>query len=158
MSSVQPIPEGFHTITPSLTCKDCANAIEFYKKALGADELMRMHSPDGSQITHAELKIGNSIIFVNDEMGPGCAAPGTVSGISLFLYVENADATFGSAVAAGAKVDMPLDNMFWGDRFGTLTDPYGHKWSVATHIEDLTPEEIGKRAAAFFAKMAKAAS
>jgi uncharacterized glyoxalase superfamily protein PhnB len=98
------------------------------------------------------------MLFVNDEMGPGCAAPGTASGVSLFLYVENADATFGSAVAAGAKVDMPLDNMFWGDRFGTLTDPYGHCWGVATHVEDLTPEEIGKRAAAFFAKMAKAAS
>ncbi len=159
MSSVRPIPEGFHTITPSLTCKDCANAIEFYKKALGAQELMRMHSPDGSKITHAELKIGNSMIFVNDEMGPGCAAtPGAVSGVSLFLYVENADATFSSAVAAGAKVDMPLENMFWGDRFGTLTDPYGHNWGIATHVEDLTPEEIGKRAAAFFAKMAKAAS
>jgi PhnB protein len=158
MSPVRAIPEGFHTITPSLTCKDCAKAIEFYKKALGATELMRMHSPDGSKITHAELKIGNSMVFVNDEMGPGCAAPGTASGVSLFLYVENADATFGSAVAAGAKVDMPLDNMFWGDRFGTLTDPYGHCWGVATHVEDLTPEEIGKRAAAFFAKMAKAAS
>jgi PhnB protein len=159
MSPVKAIPEGYHAITPSLICKDCAKAIEFYKKAFGATELMRSHTPDGSTITHCELKIGDSIIFVNDEMGPGCAVtPGTVPGVSMYLYVQNADATFNSAIAAGAKVDMPLADMFWGDRFGTLTDPYGHSWGVATHVEDLTPEEIGKRAAAFFAKMAKAAS
>ena len=149
--AVKPIPEGYHSISPSLTCKNAAQAIEFYKSAFGAQELMRSLTPD-STISHAELKIGDSIIFVNDEFGP---ATGNASGspaMSLFLYVEDVDKTFNAAVTAGAKVDMTLENQFWGDRFGKLTDPYGHQWGIATHVEDLTPEEIGKRAAAFFTK------
>jgi PhnB protein len=151
--NVKAIPEGYHTISPSLTCKDAARAIDFYKKAFNAQEIMRMPSPDG-KISHAELRIGDSIIFLNDEMGPMTGASTGTPRIYLFLYVEDADKTFDSAVKAGAKVEMPLENQFWGDRFGKLTDPFGHEWGVATHVEDLTPEEIDKRATAFFAKMA----
>jgi PhnB protein len=151
--NVKAIPEGYHTISPSLTCKDAARAIDFYKKAFNAQEIMRMPSPDG-KISHAELRIGDSIIFLNDEMGPMTGAATGTPRIYLFLYVEDADKTFDSAVKAGAKVEMPLENQFWGDRYGKLTDPFGHEWGVATHVEDLTPEEIDKRATAFFAKMA----
>ena len=150
---VRAIPEGYHSISPSLTCSDAARAIEFYKDVFGAVEIMRMPSPDG-KISHAELKIGDSIIFLNDEMGPGAAsAPGTPR-MSLFLYVENADKVFTRAVAAGAQIDMALEIQFWGDSFGKVTDPFGHQWGIATHVEDVAPEEIGKRAAAFFAKAA----
>jgi len=154
MSPVKPIPEGYHSISPSLTCKDAAEAIEFYKSAFGATELMRSRTPDGSKITHAELKIGDSIIFLNDELGPMTSGAPGASRISLFLYVEDADATFKRALAGGSTVEMPLDNMFWGDRYGCITDPYGHKWGIATHIEDVAPDEISRRAAAFFAKVA----
>jgi PhnB protein len=153
MCAVKAIPEGYHSVTPSLTCKDAARAIDFYRNAFGAAEKMRSLTPDG-KISHAELKIGDSIIFLNDEMGPQTGATAGVQKMSLFLYVENADAAFERAVAGGSKVDMPLENQFWGDRFGSLTDPFGHKWGIATHVEDLTPEEIGVRAAAFFAKAA----
>ncbi|MGC1638341.1 MAG: VOC family protein [Candidatus Acidiferrales bacterium] len=149
---VKAIPEGYHSISPSLTCKDAARAIEYYKKAFNAQEVMRMPSPDG-KISHAELKIGDSIIFLNDEMGPMTASSGTPR-MSLFLYVQDADTTFNNAVKAGGKVDTPLENQFWGDRYGKLTDPFGHQWGIATHVEDVAPEEISKRAAAFFAKMA----
>jgi PhnB protein len=150
---VRAIPEGYHSISPSLTCKDAARAIEFYKDVFDAVEIVNMSSPDG-KISHAELKIGDSIIFVNDEMGPMAAAtPGTQC-MSLFLYVENADKTFTRAVASGAQIDMALENQFWGDRYGKVTDPFGHQWGIATHVEDVAPEEIGKRAAAFFAKAA----
>ena len=151
---VRAIPEGYPTISPSLTCKDAARAIDFYKAALGAQEIMRMPSPDG-KISHAELRIGDSTIFLNDEMGPsaGSSTTGTPR-IYLFVYVEDADKTFNNAVSAGAKVDMPLENQFWGDRFGKFTDPFGHQWGIATHVEDVAPGEIGKRAAAFFAKAA----
>lgn len=149
---VKAIPEGYHSISPSLTCKDAARAIEYYKKAFNAQEIMRMPSPDG-KISHAELQIGDSRIFLNDEMGPMTASSGTPR-MSLFLYVEDADTTFNNAVKAGGKVDMALENQFWGDRYGKLTDPFGHQWGIATHVEDLTPEEIDKRATAFFAKMA----
>jgi PhnB protein len=150
---VRPIPEGYHSISPSLTCKDAARAIDFYKHVFGAQEKMRMPSPDG-KISHAELKIGDSIIFLNDEMGPAAAStPGTPR-IYLFLYVENADQVFTRAVAAGAQIDMALEDQFWGDRFGRITDPFGHQWGIATHVEDVAPEDIGKRAAAFFAKAA----
>ncbi|MGA8222890.1 MAG: VOC family protein [Candidatus Acidiferrales bacterium] len=153
MSPVKAIPEGYHSISPSLTCKDAPRAIEFYKNAFGATELMRSLTPDG-KISHAELKIGDSIIFINDEMGPMSSAAAGTPKMSLFLYVEDADAAFHHAVAGGSRVDMPLENQFWGDRFGRITDPFGHEWGIATHVEDLTPEEIGKRAAAFFAKVA----
>ncbi len=149
---VKAIPEGYHSISPALTCKDAARAIEYYKKAFNAEEIMRMPSPDG-KISHAELQIGDSRIFLNDEMGPMTASSGTPR-MSLFLYVEDADTTFNNAVKAGGKVDMALENQFWGDRYGKLTDPFGHQWGIATHVEDVAPEEIGKRATAFFAKMA----
>jgi PhnB protein len=150
---VKAIPDGYHSISPALTCKDAARAIEYYKKAFNAQEVMRMPAPDG-KISHAELKIGDSIIFLNDEMGPMSGASAGTPRMSLFLYVQDADTTFNNAVKAGGKVDMPLENQFWGDRYGRLTDPFGHQWGVATHVEDLAPEEINKRAAAFFAKMA----
>lgn len=150
---VKAIPEGYHSVSPSLTCKDAARAIEYYKKAFNAQEIMRMPSPDG-KISHAELQIGDSRIFLNDVMGPMTAASSGTPGMSLFLYVEDADTTFNNAVKAGGKVDMALENQFWGDRYGKLTDPFGHQWGIATHVEDLTPEEIDKRATAFFAKMA----
>jgi PhnB protein len=150
---VKAIPDGYHSISPALTCKDAARAIEYYKKAFNAQEIMRMPSPDG-KISHAELKIGDSIIFLNDEMGPMSGTNSGTPRMSLFLYVEDADTTFNNAVKAGGKVDMALENQFWGDRYGKLTDPFGHQWGIATHVEDVAPEEIGKRAAAFFAKMA----
>jgi PhnB protein len=150
---VKAIPEGYHSINPSLTCKDAPRAIDFYKDVFGAKELMRMPSPDG-KISHAELKIGDSIIFLNDEMGPAAAVTPGAPQIYLFLYVENADKVFTRAVAAGAQVDMALEDQFWGDRYGKVTDPFGHQWGIATHVEDVAPEEIGKRAAAFFAKAA----
>lgn len=150
---VKAIPDGYHSISPALTCKDAARAIDFYKKAFNAQEIMRMAAPDG-KISHAELKIGDSVIFLNDEMGPMMGTTTGTPRLSLFLYVEDADTTFNNAVKAGAKVDMPLENQFWGDRYGKLTDPFGHQWGVATHVEDVAPEEINKRAAAFFAKMA----
>jgi PhnB protein len=150
---VKAIPEGYQSISASLTCKDAARAIEYYKKAFNAEEIMRMPSPDG-KISHAELQIGDSRIFLNDVMGPMTGTSSGTPQMSLFLYVEDADTTFNNAVKAGGKVDMALENQFWGDRYGKLTDPFGHQWGIATHVEDVAPEEIGKRAAAFFAKMA----
>jgi PhnB protein len=153
--ATNPIPKGYHTITPSLTCRDAAKAIDFYKKAFGAQELMRMPSPDG-KISHAEIKIGDSVVFINDEFPGRTAAPAPTAtpSSSLFLYVEDVDTVFNQAVSAGAKSTMPLQDMFWGDRFGNVLDPFGHQWGLATHIEDVAPEEIGRRAQAFFAKAA----
>lgn len=153
--ATNPIPKGYHTITPSLTCRDAAKAIDFYKKAFGAQELMRMPSPDG-KISHAEIKIGDSVVFINDEFPGRTAAPTPTAtpSNSLFLYVEDVDTVFNRAISAGAKSTMPLQDMFWGDRFGNVLDPFGHQWGLATHIEDVAPEEIGRRAQAFFAKAA----
>ncbi len=148
----QPIPAGFHTITPSLVIKGAAEAIEFYKRAFGAEELHRMHmpGPDGQEkIGHAELQIGDSRLFLNDEFpSHGVTGPSGNSPVAMFLYVTDADAVFNQAVAAGATVTMPLANMFWGDRFGKLVDPFGHSWAIAAHIEDVPPEEMPKRMAA----------
>jgi uncharacterized glyoxalase superfamily protein PhnB len=153
----KPIPEGYHTVTPGLTCKNAAQAIEFYKKAFGAQEIASMPSPDG-QISHAELRIGDSVIFLNDEFPGMCAAPSqSVPSTSLFLYVANADSTFNQAVAAGATPTMPVQNMFWGDRYGKVVDPFGHHWGIATHIEDVALDEMERRATAFFTNLAKAA-
>ncbi len=156
--AVRPIPEGYHSITPALTCREAGRAIEFYKKAFGATEIARMAAPDG-KITHAELRIGDSVIFVADEF-PGMSAAPTATktpSVYFYLYVKDADAVFNGAVAAGCRADMPLTNMFWGDRYGKLTDPFGHAWGIATHVEDVTPEEMDRRAAEFMSKMAKAA-
>ncbi len=152
---VKPIPDGYHAITPSIICRNAAAAIDFYKKAFGAKEIMRMDGPGGT-ITHAELKIGDSAIMLSDEF-PGRAVAPNASALpssSLFLYVTDADATFKQAVDAGAKATMPMMDMFWGDRYGNVVDPFGHHWGIATHKEDLTTEEIQSRAAAFFAKAA----
>ena len=156
-SKVNPIPSGFHTATPYLTLNDAARAIDFYKRAFGAQVAVRMDLP-GGKIGHAEIKIGDSIIMLSDEM-PGAktrspqALGGTTS--SVFLYFPDVDATFKQAVAAGGiAVSQPQD-MFWGDRFGTLTDPFGHVWSMATHKEDVSPEEMKKRSAEAMAQMAQ---
>ena len=146
---VKAIPTGFHTLTPHLVVKGASRAIDFYKKAFGAQEIGRMPGPDGNTIMHADLKIGDSHVFLVDEMPQmGCRGPESIGAtpVTIHMYVEDVDAAFGKAVAAGAKVRMPVADMFWGDRYGILTDPFGHSWSLATHKEDLTPEEIGKRA------------
>ncbi len=153
-NKVKPVPEGFHTLTPSLVVHDSVEAIKFYKKAFGAEEIMRMPGPGGRGIMHAEIRIGNSILFLNDEF-PGAAtkSPRTLNGSSatINIYAENADASYNRAIEAGATVRMPIADMFWGDRYGIVTDPFGHAWGIATHREDLSPEEIGRRADDYFA-------
>jgi PhnB protein len=157
--SSQPIPQGFHTVTPSLIVRNAAEAIDFYKKALGAEEIMRMTGPDG-KIGHAELKIGDSIIFLSDENpGMGCKSPQSLGGTahSLYLYVEDVDQAFQRAVDAGGTVKMPVTDMFWGDRFGNFEDPYGHNWGLSTHTQDITQEEMAEGAKKFHAQMAEMA-
>jgi PhnB protein len=151
------VPEGYHTITPQLTLDNAAQAIEWYKKALGAEELMRSAGPDG-KIMHAELRIGDSRIMVNDPMMGG-KGPKAVGGspASLWLYVEDCDALFNRAVAAGAQVRMPMADQFWGDRCGGIADPQGYTWSIATHKEDLTQEEMQRRSQEFFKQFAQQA-
>jgi PhnB protein len=147
---VAPIPPGFHTVTPTLVLRDGVKAIDFYKKAFGAKEVSRMMGPNG-MLAHAELRIGNSPIMIGDEMpAMGASAPQTIGGtaVHIFLYVPDVDKVFAQAVKAGATIELPVADMFWGDRFGKLLDPFGHKWSVATHTEDLTPKEMAKRAEA----------
>ncbi len=149
-SRVKPIPEGYHTATPYLIIKDAARAIEFYKKAFGATELMRMAQPDG-RIGHAEIRIGDSPIMLADEFPEmGHRSPQSLGGspVSILLYVEDVDALFNQAVSAGAKVQKPVQDQFYGDRIGGVTDPFGHVWYIATHKEDVSPEEMRKRAAA----------
>jgi len=145
--NVNPTPRGYHTATPYLTVNDCAGAIEFYKKAFGAQETMRMGGP-GGKIGHAEIRIGDSVIMLSDEMpGAGGRSPKSLGGTTagVFLYVADVDAAFQQAVKAGAQADMPPADMFWGDRFGRMTDPFGHSWAMATHKEDVAPEEMEKR-------------
>jgi PhnB protein len=156
-ASSKPIPDGFHTVTAALTVKDAAKAIDFYKKALGAQEIMRMPSPDG-KITHAELKIGDSIIFLADEFpNMGSKSPQTLGGTtgSLYLYVQDVDSAVEQAISAGAKATMPVTDMFWGDRFGQFVDPFGHTWGISTHTQDLTAEEMEEGAKEFHAQMAQ---
>jgi len=155
--SVKPVPAGYHTVTPTLTVRETDKAIEFYKRAFGAEERLRFLGPDEKSIVHAEIRIGNSIIMLSEErLDMGCRGPQSLGGtpVGLYLYVKDADQSFNRAVSAGAKADMPVTDMFWGDRCGQVTDPFGHKWSLATHKEDLAPQEIRKRAEAFFAQMA----
>jgi PhnB protein len=150
MTTVKAIPDGYHSISPALTCRDASQAIEFYKKVFGAKEIMRMPGPGGI-VMHAELQIGDSKMFLNDEI-PGMATaptPGSGNPIYLFLYTENVDRVFELAVAEGSKVAMPLENQFWGDRYGKVVDPYGHMWGLAQHVEDVAPEEMERRAAAY---------
>jgi uncharacterized glyoxalase superfamily protein PhnB len=154
----RPIPEGFHTVTPGLVVRDAAKAIEFYKKALGAQELMRMPGPDG-KIMHAELKIGDSVVFIADEnsqMG-NIKSPQTLGGCTgvFNIYVPNVDEFFKQAIAAGGREFMAVANQFWGDRYGSFIDPFGYSWGIATHKEDLSPKEMGERAQEFFASATK---
>ena len=153
--AVQPIRPGFHTITPNIVVRGAAEAIEFYKKAFGAIEVMRSYVPDTTQVMHAELRIGDSVLFVNDEF-PDMEAmsPQHYKGTSmtLMLSVDNADEWFARAVGAGCTVDVPLAEMFWGDRFGSVSDPYGHSWGISTHTRDLTPEQMEAEARAMFAQ------
>jgi uncharacterized glyoxalase superfamily protein PhnB len=153
----KPIPDGFHTITPHLVVSDAAQAIEFYKRAFGAQEKDRFPMPDGKGVMHAELKIGDSVVMLGNEMPPTCLSPKSRGGtsVTLSLYVENADAMFERAVKAGCTVKMPMTDQFWGDRYGQVEDPFGHQWSMATHKQDLTKDQIAANAKAFFAKMAK---
>jgi PhnB protein len=156
--TVRPIPEGQHSVTPYLAVRGASQAIDLYKKAFGAVETGRMAGPDGKSIVHAELKIGDSFIYLCDENpGMGSRSPQTLGGCScvIHLYVEDADAVFNRAVAAGCKVTMPLMDAFWGDRYGKLSDPFGQVWSIGTHKEDLTQAEMAKRGAAAMAQFAK---
>jgi PhnB protein len=158
MAKAKPIPEGYRTVTPYLAVNDAAQAIDFYKRAFGAQEGERMLDPDGKKVMHAELKIGDSPVMLSDECpGMGPRSPQTLGGTtaSIFLYVPDVDAAFTRAVDAGAKSIMAPTDMFWGDRFGKLSDPFGHEWAMATHKEDLSPEEIRKRGAAAMASMGK---
>lgn len=142
--SVKPIPDGYHTLTPFLTVKDAARAIEFYKQAFGAEERGVMKGPDG-KVMHAELKIGDSIIMLADEFPEfGVLSPQTSggAGMGLHIYIDGVDAAFDRAVKAGAQVEMPLAEQFWGDRYGKLKDPFGHHWSIATHTKDLSMDEM----------------
>jgi PhnB protein len=149
-SNVKPIPEGYHSVTPYLIVKGGAKAIEFYKQAFGATEIFRMPQPDG-KIGHAELKIGNSIIMLADEFPErNIRGPESLGGtpVMIHLYIDDVDTVAKRAVDAGAKEIRPVQNQFYGDRSGMYTDPFGHQWNIATHVEDLSAEEIGKRAAA----------
>jgi uncharacterized glyoxalase superfamily protein PhnB len=152
--AVKPIPDGMHSLTPLLTCAGAADAIKFYSKAFNAVEVSRLPGPKG-KLMHAMLRIGNSALMLTDEFPEwGGFGPKSLKGspVAVHLYVENADAAVEQAVAAGAKITMPLQDMFWGDRYGQLEDPFGHRWSVATHTRDLSPAEIqeamGKASAA----------
>jgi PhnB protein len=159
-TNVEPVPEGYHTVTPHLVLNECARAIDFYEQAFGAQEVFRMPGPDG-KVAHAEIRIGDSVVMLSDEMPPMPNQPitfkspkavGAATG-GLFLYVQDVDSAFDRAVKAGCTVRMPVADMFWGDRYGQLVDPFGHGWALATHKEDLTPEQIQTRQEEFFAKM-----
>ena len=154
----RPVPDGYHTLTPSFTFRDSRKAIEFYKKAFGAKVLDLLPNPSGPGVMHATLQIGDSILMMGDEIyGASCKSAETLgaSPISLYLYVSDADAVFKQAVAAGAAPGMPVTDMFWGDRAGQVRDPFGYSWMIATHTSDLTPEQIRKGAEGFCAQIGK---
>jgi PhnB protein len=151
----KPIPEGLSTLTPYLAVDDAAQAIDYYKRAFGAKERTRMHGPDG-KVGHAELQIGDGVFMLSDPFPQSSTRPPKELGgtsASIFVYVENVDAVVEKAVDEGATITMEVADQFWGDRFGTITDPFGHVWSIATHVEDLTPEEIEERGKAAMAAM-----
>ncbi len=150
------IPEGYHSVTPYFVFKDARKAIGFYKRAFGAQERFAMPGPDGKGGMHAEVRIGNSIIMMGDENPQqSCKSAETIGGspVSFYLYLENVDEAFRIALEAGAEARMPVQDMFWGDRVGTVQDPFGYSWSLATHIKDLTPQEIQQGAQAAFVRM-----
>jgi PhnB protein len=153
--ATKPIPEGYQTVSPYLAVEDAARAIEYYTKAFGAKEVVHMDAPNG-QIGHAELQIGDSRVMLADPFPQSSTRPPKELGgtsVSVFMYVEDVDATVKQAVSAGATVTMEVADQFWGDRFGTITDPFGHVWNVATHVEDVPPEEMAERAKAAMAEM-----
>jgi PhnB protein len=153
--AVKPIPEGYRTVTPYLAVEDAAEAIEYYKRAFGATERGRMDAP-GGKIGHAELEIGDSLVMLSDALPQFPTRPPQELGgtsVSIFMYVEDVDAVVQQAVEEGATVTMEVDDQFWGDRFGTVQDPFGHLWSISTHVEDVPPEEMAERAKAAMAAM-----
>jgi PhnB protein len=155
-AKVKAIPDGYHTITPYLYVRGAARAIEFYRKVFGAVELFRIGCGAEGQIGHAEIRIGDSVVMLADEMPEwGIRSPQTVGGVSSahLVYVEDVDAVFRRAIAAGATAVRPVENKFYGDRAGQVADPFGHHWSIATHVEDIAPEEIARRAKEEVAKM-----
>jgi len=152
MSQVKPIPAHLHTVTPSLTIDGCAEALEFYKKALGAEETMRAPDPSGKKIWHAEFRVGDSTLFCNDAF-PEMGGPANIT--RLWVYTVEVDAAFKRATEAGMKVKMPLADMFWGDRIGCVVDTWGNEWNLAQHVKDMTPDEMKKAADAFVAQMKK---
>jgi uncharacterized glyoxalase superfamily protein PhnB len=154
--AVKPIPEGYHSITPFLTVRGADRAIDFYRRAFGAEELFRLSGPDGKTVMHAELKIGDSRFFLGDEVpGMDCRSPETLGGSpsGFYLYVRDVDEAFRKAVDAGATVKRPLEDMFWGDRTGSVLDPFGHTWDLATRREDVPPEEMKRRGEEFVKSM-----
>ena len=154
----KPVPDGYSSVTATITVRDAAKAIEFYNKVFDAKELYRFPGPDGKTIMHAEIMIGNSIVMLADEMpGMGCRSPQSIGGTgsSIYLYVNDADETFNKAVSAGAKPLMPIMDGFWGDRYGSIEDPFGHVWGIATHKKDMTPDEISKAGQEFLKTMTK---
>jgi len=156
MATTQAVPKGYHTVTPSLVIAGAAKAIEFYKKAFGAVEKSRFPAPNGT-LMHAEIRIGDSIIMMGDEMPEqGGRGPKSLGGspVTLFIYQDNVDAAWKRAVDAGAKVVMPLTDQFWGDRGGCLEDPFGHNWWLCQHIKDMSPEEMQQAAEAFYSQHA----
>ena len=160
MPRVSPIPQGMHTVTPNLVLRDCAKAIGFYQQALGAQEVSRFPAPDGKSIWHAELRVGDSVVYVNDEipgMGQAAPTPEKPAPVTMWLYGPDCDAAFRRAVAAGAKATMPPADMFWGDRVAAVADPYGYLWSFATRQKELTPEEM-RRAGDEFARSMQGAA
>lgn len=153
--ATKPIPEGYHTVTPYLAVDDAAQAIEYYKKAFGAKERARMETPDGN-IGHAELEIGDSLVMLSDPFPQASTRPpkelgGTTA--SVFMYVDDVDSFVQRAVDAGATITMEVADQFWGDRFGSVQDPFGHSWGIATHVEDVPPEEMAERAKTAMAAM-----
>jgi len=158
MAKVKAVPEGFNTVSSSLIVPNCVEALEFYKKALGAEILFRMPGPDGKSTMHAEMRLGNSTVMLSDENPQwGSKSAKTLGGtpVTLHLYVDDADSIYQRAVGAGCTVAMPIMDAFWGDRYGKVKDPFGHEWGIGTHKEDLSPEEMDKRAKAAFAAMGK---
>ncbi len=155
MAKVKPIPEGYHTVTPYLVVKGASKAIDFYKKAFGATELFRMDGPNGT-VAHAEIQIGDSRLMLADEMpqmGYSAPAPNSHTPVGLMIYVNDVDKVAAQAIAAGITTERPVEDQFYGDRSGNFVDPFGHRWTIATHKEDVSQEEMGRR----MAKLAKTA-
>jgi len=160
MATVKPIPDGMHTVIPSLTIANCGKALEFYKAALGAEIRMNMPAPDGKSVWHAEFKIGDSVVFCNDEMpgmSPKPPSPSHPAPINMWLNVRDCDAAYERAVKAGCTGRMPPADMFWGDRTGTVADPFGFTWTFATHVKDMTMDEMKKAGEEFARQMAAGA-